>query len=74
MNIPKKPTAGPAPRSASGKSSYKRTVTVAATFVLATAFALAAAPAATAAPASTSHGDCNGECPWECQWPFGCQS
>ncbi len=48
MNCPKTPAAGPAPRSASGESSYKRTVTVVATFALATAFALAAAPAATA--------------------------
>jgi hypothetical protein len=48
MNIPKAPIAGPALRSASGRSYYKRTATVIATFALATVFTLAAAPAATA--------------------------
>jgi hypothetical protein len=48
MTSPKTPTAGPAPRSATRQLSYKRAVTVVATFAVATAFALAGAPAATA--------------------------
>jgi hypothetical protein len=48
MRIPEISTAGQAPRSTLRRSSYKRTVTVVATFSLATAFALTGAPAATA--------------------------
>jgi hypothetical protein len=48
MRIPEISTAGQAPRNTLRRSSYKRTVTVVATFAVATAFALTGAPAATA--------------------------
>lgn len=48
MNVPKTFPAGPVSKAASGTPSYKRPVTVVATFAVAISFALAAAPVATA--------------------------
>lgn len=72
MNIPVRPTADQAPRSAQ-KLSHKRTVTVVTTFILTTAFALAGAPAAAAAPAPLNNHMYTGGCrisptrwDWDC--------
>jgi hypothetical protein len=78
MNVSTTLTTGAALRIDSGRSSYKRRVTVVATFALATAFALAGAPVATAstnnyipsASAAAHRGpDWPGCDPWGCWWP-----